>query len=469
MAIVTTNVAFDMGALNFFEVTSHATGSGFSDNISATLNGRVYSDLATISWLDGAAYQSIFGGVGVTVSPSGAVTGGTVTGYFENVWNGFAYQQLWRVQDMSVSAAALYQAFLTPSTADDMTLVQSILAGADILLGSAFDDKFASFGGNDSLKGAGGKDTLDGGTGLDTADYSDKTAAISVTLAGSSSATVKVGGAAEDTIRNIENVTGGTGNDRLAGDGLANVLNGGGGQDALKGAGGKDTLDGGAGLDGADYSDKTAAISVTLAISSAATVKVGGAAEDTIRNVENVTGGAGADKLTGDSLANTLLGSGGNDILKGEGGSDTLGGDAGNDRLFGVSGNDVLKGGVGDDQLNGGAGNDKLSGGAGRDAFVFADNLNGLTNFDTVSDFSVLDDTIHLDRGVFNALTTTGLLQAAAFFVGSAAHDTNDRIIYNSTTGRLLYDADGTGAGAAVQFATVSPGLALTNSDFKIV
>ena len=33
-----------------------------------------------------------------------------------------------------------------------------------------------------------------------------------------------VGGVAEDTIRNIENVNGGSGNDTLTGDGLANVL-----------------------------------------------------------------------------------------------------------------------------------------------------------------------------------------------------------------------------------------------------
>ena len=40
--------------------------------------------------------------------------------------------------------------------------------------------------------------------------------------------------------------------------------------------------------------------------------------------------------------------------------------------------------------------------------------------------------------------------------------------IYNSSTGALLYDADGNGAAAAVQVATVDPGLALTNNNFAI-
>ena len=62
-------------------------------------------------------------------------------------------------------------------------------------------------------------------------------------------------------------------------------------------------------------------------------------------------------------------------------------------------------------------------------------------------------------------------LSSAQFHKGSAAHDTSDRIIYNSANGALLYDADGNTAGgaAAIQFATLSAGLAITRSDFFIV
>ena len=37
------------------------------------------------------------------------------------------------------------------------------------------------------------------------------------------------------------------------------------------------------------------------------TVTVGGVAEDTIKNIENVYGGSGADTLTGDSLRQRAL------------------------------------------------------------------------------------------------------------------------------------------------------------------
>ena len=68
-----------------------------------------------------------------------------------------------------------------------------------------------------------------------------------MTLNGATNAIVTVGGVAEDTIRNIENVQGGSGNDVLIGDGLANELCGLGGNDILRGGAGNDVLDGGTG------------------------------------------------------------------------------------------------------------------------------------------------------------------------------------------------------------------------------
>ena len=47
--------------------------------------------------------------------------------------------------------------------------------------------------------------------------------AVVVTLDGATSATVTVGGVAEDTLVNIENITGGTGDDIVTGDTLANM------------------------------------------------------------------------------------------------------------------------------------------------------------------------------------------------------------------------------------------------------
>src|SRR4029077_119067 len=146
-------------------------------------------------------------------------------------------------------------------------------------------------------RGGGGKDVLDGGTGADWAYYNDKTTAVSVTLAGAANASVKVNGVVEDAVRNIENVLGGSGNDVLVGDGLANSLYGNGGNDVLRGGLGNDVLDGGTGTDWAYYNDKLTAAAVQLAGAANASVKVNGVVEDAVRNIENVLGGSGNDVL----------------------------------------------------------------------------------------------------------------------------------------------------------------------------
>jgi serralysin len=80
----------------------------------------------------------------------------------------------------------------------------------------------------------------------------------------------------------------------------------------------------------------------------------------------------------------------------------------------------------------------------------------------------VPDDTIRLENAVFTGLAA-GALAPGAFNTGAAASQADDRIIYNTATGALLFDADGSGAGAAVHFATLAGGLALTASDFLVI
>jgi serralysin len=108
-----------------------------------------------------------------------------------------------------------------------------------------------------------------------------------------------------------------------------------------------------------------------------------------------------------------------------------------------------------------------MTGGSGMDTFVFDSALAG--NIDTVADFSAPNDTIQLDQSIFTALTTLGTLSATAFFTGAAAHDSNDRIVYNSASGDLFYDRDGTGAIAAVQFAHLNSTPAISSSNFTVV
>ena len=91
-------------------------------------------------------------------------------------------------------------------------------------------------------------------------------------------------------------------------------------------------------------------------------------------------------------------------------------------------------------------------------------------NVATVADFYNVADTFALSLAVFTAAgVAPGALNANAFHIGSAAHDADDRIIYNSANGHLLYDTDGNGAAAARTFAVVGTGLGITASDFTLM
>jgi Ca2+-binding RTX toxin-like protein len=167
-----------------------------------------------------------------------------------------------------------------------------------------------------------------------------------------------------------------------------------------------------------------------------------------------------------------------NDVFKGGALVDSFVGNAGNDKLYGGGGNDKLYGGTGNDYIWGGAGKDTLYGNTGKDFFVFDSfnaKTNKKTNVDAIKDFKVKDDSIYLDNAVFKALGKTGTLtkpakmKKDAFFIGSKAQDKEDRIIYDNKKGVLYYDADGSGKGAAVQIATLSKKLLMTEKDFFII
>jgi Ca2+-binding RTX toxin-like protein len=128
----------------------------------------------------------------------------------------------------------------------------------------------------------------------------------------------------------------------------------------------------------------------------------------------------------------------------------------------------TIVGNAGDNTLSGGDGKDKLTGGDGRDSFLF-NTAPKAANVDTVFDFSTVDDRFLLSDAAFGGLGAAGPLAAGKFFIGGAAHDARGRIICDSARRALLYDPDGTGAAAATQFASLSSGLALTNTHFTVV
>ncbi|MGO4389290.1 cadherin domain-containing protein [Microvirga sp. 2YAF29] len=155
-------------------------------------------------------------------------------------------------------------------------------------------------------------------------------------------------------------------------------------------------------------------------------------------------------------------------ILRGTAKNDVLQGRNANDILYGLNGNDKLYGGVGNDKLYGGSGKDTLDGGFGQDIFVFDTKLSKV-NQDKILDFKVVDDTIHLAKSVFSKLDKKSVLKSAEFYVGTKAHDASDNLIYNKKTGALYYDADGTGAQAQIQIATLSKNLKMTYKDFFVI
>src|SRR4051812_10123869 len=173
-------------------------------------------------------------------------------------------------------------------------------------------------------------------------------------------------------------------------------------------------------------------------------------------------GTEGNDTLIGGADGDLVQGNGGNDFLQGGGGVDTVLGGAGNDRLGGNDGADWVRGGTG---------NDTVAGGSGQDNFAFADF--GAANADLLTDFDAGWDNIQLEQAAFTNIGALGRFSSGdvRFFSAAgatAAHDADDRIVFNTTTGQLFYDADGAGGAPAELIATIQNHSALAPTDIFV-
>ena len=180
---------------------------------------------------------------------------------------------------------------------------------------------------------------------------------------------------------------------------------------------------------------------------------------------------SGADSFVGSDQADSLLGFAGRDLLNGNGGDDVLRGGIDADRLIGGFGNDSLLGEDGFDRLAGGFGKDSMTGGTGNDEFVFNTALSDF-NRDRIADFAPGHDRIILENsgaGLFNGLLIGGLLEHRFKDTATGSVDGNDRILYNSITGVLSYDSDGSGSAAAVVFALVENHPTISAADFAVI
>lgn len=151
--------------------------------------------------------------------------------------------------------------------------IETLIGGeaADSITAGANDNRLIGGPGDDILNGGSGEDTfveaskaqgsdvMNGGEGLDTVDYSERSASLSVTLCIPEPTSCVAGlcgcskddgeGNEQDAFVNIENVTGGRGDDTFRGSSANNVLIGNEGDDSLYGEAGNDSLYGGAGND----------------------------------------------------------------------------------------------------------------------------------------------------------------------------------------------------------------------------
>ena len=419
------------------------------------------------------------------------------------------------------------------SVALDGTLQNDVLRGsplADDLNGHDGDDLLNGNGGDDTLWGGNGADRLNGGSGLDVMYGSDGNDTYLVDDSGDTVIEFSHAGlGGTDTILSSVSYTlpdlveilrlAGTGKINATGNADANTLVGNAGANVIDGGDGADTLVGGDGndtyfVDGADQVIEYAKGGADLVIA---------AIDYTLpANVESVTltgtalaatGNSHDNHLSGNGLINILYGLGGNDFIDGRGGADSMAGGTGDDTYVvddhgdqvtelageghdlvkasvsyvlpdnvndlsltgikslaatGNASNNVISGNTANNRINGGLGNDTLAGHGGADKFVFNTALSSHNNLDTISDFAPNRDQLVVENSVFTGLDA-GALADVQFGTGSVALTADQRIVYDTTSGTLYFDADGTGTAAQIAFAHLLGAPALTFFDIVVI
>jgi len=208
--------------------------------------------------------------------------------------------------------------------------------GIDVIQGGSGDDRIDGNDGNDTIDaganddtiiGGLGNDDITGGTGVDTVVFEGRTEDIVLDLSAvdvNGYATATIGGTETDIIRQVENITGGDGNDNITGDLNDNILTGGLGDDNLDGGLGNDTIDGGDGNDTVSFISGGMGLSVNLG--TGGTINVG-SGNKTLLNIESITATNFDDQITAVGGDNVLNGADGADIFITDGvGNDTFDG-----------------------------------------------------------------------------------------------------------------------------------------------
>ncbi len=332
--------------------------------------------------------------------------------------------------------------------------------------GTNYNDLIVGSNGNDTLSGGySGNDTIDGGKGddllsvdylSDNYNYSYATGGITTTFNATTNSGSVTAGTNRISYKNIEqlNISGTDYNDLIVGNN---------GNDTFSvGYGGNDTIDGGKGNDvlSVYYSDPTArGITTTF---------------NPTTNISSIT--AGTNGVSYKNIERLdISGTQQNDLIVGNNGNDTLsGGFGGNDTIDGGKGDDSLIAGyLGNSTLYGGEGNDSLSvyyplePASGTAIFAFNNFNEGIDRLDYLN---ATNELIQVSAAGFGGGLSTPSLQASQFTIGTSATTNTQRFIYNSATGGLFFDQDGSASGfTQVQFAQISGGLTLTENNFVVV
>lgn len=400
MARIYADLGFDQTNLDLSLLYYDALETQFLNNHNVLNRGRVIEDLLVVVYENQGTLGVVgLGGAGIRMIGD-RITGGTLTNISQVLSDGDDYQNHFEFDRISLPLVEFYDAMLSFSRADDNRLIERALSGDDTFELSFQADRAFGMAGNDTLYGFGGSDTLGGGSGRDA-------------------------------------IHGGRGDDRLMLDGQDDLLDGGLGRDWL-----------------AVRGDRAAQIDLARTDRQDT-----GHGMDRILNIENLQGGAGADRLSGDALANLIQGGGGADRLAGRRGGDLLVGQDGNDRLDGGIGADLLEGGSGSDQLIGGLGADRLTGGLGGDVFVFRTAEDSrFTGRDIVTDFNARGDRI--DLGAIDADLLAAGNNAFTLQIGGELEPGRGgqlialRSVRGPAQTDLLMDVDGDGqADAAIRLA----------------
>jgi len=340
-------------------------------------------------------------------------------------------------------------------------------AGANLLDGGGGADELIGLGGDDSYVVDNMQDVI-----FEVVGEGNDRVYASASFVLASHSNVETMSTTDNAGTGAINLTGNALANTILGNAGANVLSGGNGNDVLDGKEGNDTLYGGANDDilyGRDGND--------LLYGGAGTNYLDGGAGDDQFVVDNATdtvvelAGQGADRVYA-GVSYALAAGASVEVLSTDFNAGTT-----NVNLTGNELSNTLFGNAGNNILNGGAGKDWLDGKGGQDIFLFNTALNtaagtpyaalaATANVDLIVGFA-FDDKIGLSATLFGM--TPGALSANAFVVGTAAADADDRIIYDSATGALLFDADGNGAGAAQLFAYLNGPFNLDASFFAVI